>query len=110
MCMKANKWIILLNLQVQDKTQYHPDTQSSGDKRKLAKENAPKSPVKYMRFELEGENDTNGWGLPSELVSYLKKYMSIHVSEKNIRDKVFSQNTVPRNIKSSQKLPSRHRT
>ena len=30
--------------------------------------------------------------------------MSIHVSEKDINDKILSQNPVPRNIKSSQKL------
>ena len=38
--------------QVQNKAQYHPDTQCSGYKRKLTKENAPGSPGKYMKFEL----------------------------------------------------------
>ena len=66
--------------QVQNKTQNHPVLKSSGDKKKLANENAPESLAKYMRFELEYENGTNGWNLLSGLVSYLHKkclYMSL---------------------------------
>ena len=68
--------------QVLDKTQNQPDTQLNGNKRKLPNENAAGLiHDKYMKFELEDENDTNGCGMCSGLVSYLHEYMSIHVYE-----------------------------
>ena len=43
-------------------------------------------------------------GTCSQDLSHIYIKMSIHVSEKDINDKILSQNPVPRNIKSSQKL------
>ena len=67
--------------QVLHKTQNQPETNLNGDKRKLANKNAAGLWDKYMKFELEDENDTNGCGLCSGLVLYSHEYMSIHVSE-----------------------------
>lgn len=67
--------------QVLDKTQNQPDTHLNEDERKLANKNAAGLWDKYMKFELEDENDTNGCGLCSGIVLYLDEYMSIHVSE-----------------------------
>lgn len=67
--------------QVLDKTQNQPETHLNGDERKLANKNAAGLWDKYMKFELEDENDTNGCGLCSGLVLYSHEYMSIHVSE-----------------------------
>ena len=61
-------------------------------------------PAKYSRFELEGESNSKGWDLSSGLASYLNKYMSIHVPEKDIREKILQNNPVPRNVKVCQRL------
>ena len=42
--------------------------------------------------------------MSSGLASYINKYMSIHVPEKDIREKILQNNPVPRNVKVCQRL------
>ena len=71
--------------QVQGTSNNHTEIQSSSGKRKQLRNEETEIPAKYSRFELEGESNSNGWDLSSGLASYLNKYMSIHVPEKDVR-------------------------
>ena len=42
--------------------------------------------------------------MPSEQATYVQKYMSIHVSNKDIKEKILLSNPLPDNIKISQLL------
>ena len=77
----------------------------SGLKRKFNENDspAPEQTKKHQRFELEN-NDDKTWDLPSGLASYVNKYMGVHISEKDIKDKILSLNPVPSNIKEPQVL------
>ena len=90
--------------QVQGTSNAHTEIQSSSGKRKQSRNEETEIPAKYSRFELEGESNGKGWDLSSGLSSYLNKYMSIHVSEKDIREKILQNNPVPRNVKICQRL------
>ena len=89
---------------VQGTSNAHTEIQSSSGKRKQSRNEETKIPAKYCRFELEGESNSKGWDLSSGLPSYLNKYMSIHVSEKDIRERTLQNNPVPRNVKVYQRL------
>ena len=41
----------------------------------------------------------NKWNLPTQLLSYVTKYMLTHVSEKDIREKILAINPIPYNVK-----------
>ena len=90
--------------QVQGTSNAQTEIQSSSGKRKQSRNEETEIPAKYSRFELEGESNSKGWDLSSGLASYLNKYMSIHVSEKDIREKILQNNLVPRNVKVCQRL------
>ena len=80
------------------------EIQSSGGKRKLSDQSEDGTASKYCRFELEPENIENEWNLPTQLASYVCKYISTHISEKDIREKILTTNTIPHNVKKTQKL------
>ena len=90
--------------QVQGTSNAHTEIQSSSGKRKQSRNEETEIPTKYSRFELEGESNSKGWDLSSGLASYLNKYMSTHVSEKDIRERILQNNPVPRNVKVCQRL------
>ena len=90
--------------QVQGTSNTHIEIQSSSGKREQSRNEETEIPAKYSRFELEGESNSKGWDLSSGLASYLNKYVSIHVAEKDIRQKFLQNNPVPRNIKVCQRL------
>ena len=48
--------------------------------------------------------DENEWGLPDELVRYINRYMTTHVSEKRIMDEILMKHPVPDNLLKAQKL------
>ena len=77
---------------------------SSGSKRKESIQSEDGTVSKYCRFELKPENIENEWNLPTQLASYVKKYMSTHISEKDIREKILATNPIPHNVKGTQKL------
>ena len=68
------------------------------------KEEGSEPPAKRQRFELGSDNPDNDWSLPDSLVDYLHKYMVSHVSEKNIQEKVLTDNPVTTNIRSTPEL------
>ena len=53
---------------------------------------------------MERESSVNEWSLPTGLASCLNKYMSKHISERHIDDKVLSSHPIPNNVKGMQKL------
>ena len=61
------------------------DIHSSCDKRKQSDQSEDDTASKHCRFELEPENIENEWNLPVQLVSYVNKDMSTHISQQNIR-------------------------
>ena len=93
-----------VELQLQVTSNAHTEIQSSSGKRKHSSNEETEIPAKYIRFELESEDSSKGWDLSSGLASYINKYMSIHVPEKDIREKILQNNPVPRNVKVCQRL------
>ena len=76
------------------------ETHSSGTKRPLDNEPGKSSgttPSKIIRFELDAR-DENEWDLPDELARYINKYMTIHASEKTIKDEMLMKHPVPSNL------------
>ena len=63
------------------------EIQSSGGKRKQSDQSEDGTVSKYCRLELEPENIQNEWNLPTQLAPYVNRYMSTHISEKDIRKK-----------------------
>ena len=59
---------------------------------------------KYCRFELEPENIENEWSLPTQLASFVNKYIPTHISEKDMREKILRTNPILHNVKGTQKL------
>ena len=51
-----------------------------------------------IRFELDIPND-NALDFPISMVGYLDKYINIHIPDKDIREKVLKDNSVPKNVK-----------
>ena len=94
----------LVEPQMQNKNQSLLGTQASVHKGKSVNDNAKEAPAKYMIFQQKDKSYTTNWDLPSRLVFYWHKYMSMHVLKKDINDKIFSQYSVSQNIKISQKL------
>ena len=92
--------------QVQGASNAHTEIQPSSGKRKQSSTEETEIPAKYIRFELEGESSSwdFGWDLSSGLASYINKYMSIHVQEKDVREKILQNNPVPQNVKVCQRL------
>ena len=103
------------NVNIQDEDELTPVTpqvqeeqvimvQPSGSKRKLSGA-ITVPPPKTQRFELtEGSKSTQAWDLPSGMVSYLHKYISVHISDKEIKDKILDDNPIPSNVKETQAL------
>ena len=85
--------------QVQGTSNTHAEIKSSSGKRKQSTNEETEISANYIRFELEGESNSKGWDLSLGLAFYLNKYMSIHVPEKDIREKILRNNPVPRNAK-----------
>ena len=71
----------------------------SGGKRKQSIQSEDGTVYKYCRFELQSENIENEWNLPTQLASYVNKYMLTHVSEKDIHEKILATNSIPYNVK-----------
>ena len=71
--------------QVQGNSNTNTEIKSSSGKRKQSRNEETEIPANNSRFELEGESNSKSWDLSSGLASYLNKYMSIHVPEKDIR-------------------------
>ena len=90
--------------QIQGTSNAHTEIQFSSGKRKHSSNEEAESPPKYIRFEQEGESSIKGWDLSSELPSYISRYMSIHVPEKEIREKILQNNPVPQNVEVCQDL------
>ena len=92
--------------QVQGASNAHTEIQPSSGERKQSSTEETEIPAKYIRFELEGESSSwdFGWDLSSGLASYINKYMSIHVQEKDVREKILQNNPVPQNVKVCQRL------
>ena len=84
-----------VELQLQVTSNAHTEIQSSSGKRKHSSNEETEIPAKYIRFELESEDSSKGWDLSSGLASYINKYMSIHVPEKDIREKILQKNPLP---------------
>ena len=80
------------------------EIQSSGGKKKQSDQSEDGTVAKHCRFELEPENMENEWNLPTQLASYVNKYMATHISEKDIREKILKTNPIPHNVKGTQKL------
>ena len=53
---------------------------------------------------MQPENIENQWNLPTDLASYVNRYMSTHTSEKDIREKIMATNSIRHNVKGTQKL------
>ena len=60
--------------------------------------------AKIQRFELDSGGIEYDWYLSSELAHYINRYMTTHVFEKVIKDKILAELPVSRNVKSTQKL------
>ena len=99
------QWNTLLNLRYREPViatlRY---IQSSSRKRKQSRNEETEIPAKYSRFKLEDESNSKGWDFSSGFASYLNKYMSVYVPEKDIREKLLQNNPVPRNVNVSQRL------
>ena len=63
-------------------------------------------PPKIARFELEPETSENDWDLPVQLVEYVRKYMDLIVTEKEVKEHIMNENPVPKNIRKVQELDS----
>lgn len=59
---------------------------------------------KIPRFELDACSTSNAWDLPDCLAAYLKKYMHLHIPEKEIREKILHENPIPSNVRQPQVL------
>ena len=77
-------------------------TPSSSNKYKIKRSNESfkESAAKHLTFD----DSSNFSDLPSGQASYIQKYMSIHISEKELREEIFSVNLVFKNVKMAQKL------
>ena len=83
--------------------QFRSDQQllGSGSSRKRISESESQSgepPEKISRFELDDSDDESNVSLPDDLIKYLKKYMTKHISDKSIKEKILEENPVPSNI------------
>ena len=58
---------------------------------------------KIPRFELDACSTSNAWDLPDCLAAYLKKYMHLHIPEKEIRE-ILHENPIPSNVRQLQVL------
>lgn len=54
---------------------------------------------KFTRYELDDEIQGNQWELSEDQATYLNKYMSKHLSQKELKEKVTDEYPVPMNIK-----------
>jgi len=63
-------------------------------------------PKKKSRFEVETLSEENGWDLPEDMLKYLHKYMMLHISDKEINDRIVDLHPVPDNIKKVPELDS----
>lgn len=68
-----------------------------GQKRSSTQENNDEPPKSLRLFELENSEDTE-WNLPEDIVKYVHKH-SVHVHEKDLKDKILSVHSVPQNMK-----------
>ena len=103
MYMKRYKWIILLNLRCRIKRKITVSLVQSG-KEKISKQKCTRIPSQIHEV-WTGWCKWYQWLQPALRTCLISaKKLSIHVSEKNICHEILSQNPVPRNIKSSQKL------
>ena len=50
------------------------------------------------RFELASTSTANDWDLPTELVEYFHKYLSMKIPDEEIKEKISDISPVPRNI------------
>ena len=65
--------------------QEHGDAQEDDEVQPVdPKETDPHEEI--PRFELDAEDKDSAWTLPESQLSYLHKYMKIHVSDKDIND------------------------
>ena len=53
---------------------------------------------------MQPENIENEWNLPTDLASYVNRYLSTHISEKDIREKIMATDSIRNNVKGTQKL------
>ena len=87
--------------QVQGDSSSSTETQASGVKWQ-------KWNCRYWRsttsFELEGHDLGNSWVLPSVEATYVHKYIAVHISPKDIKEKILSVIPVPSNIKNAKNL------
>ena len=54
-------------------------------------------PTKVARFEMETFSSKTR-ELPAALADYINRYMSHHVTDKEVKEKILMENTVPSNI------------
>ena len=80
------------------------EIQSSGGKKIQSNQSEDSNVSKYCRFELKPENIENESNLPTRLASHVNKCMPIHISEKDIREKILPTNQIPHHVKWTQKL------
>lgn len=57
-----------------------------------------------INLMMEPENSENEWSLPTWLAFYLNKYLSTHIFERAIRNKILTSHPIPNSEKGAQKL------
>ena len=62
--------------------------------------------AKKARFKLGVDAQDATWDLPTGLLDYIHKYMSSHISDKDIKENILSENPVPSNLKKIPELDS----
>ena len=65
---------------------------------KSAQEDPATPPAKIARFEME-TSSTKTWELPAGLADYINRYMSHHVTDKEVTEKIINTNSISSNIK-----------
>jgi len=71
-------------------------------KRKASK--SEERPEKIRRFELTEDQEENNWSLNASMAEYVTRYMSTHVRDIDIKDKVLVASPVPVNVPKIQVL------
>ena len=75
-----------------DSTKVHSSIKRS------AQEDSATPPAKIARFEM-ATSSSRTWELPAGLADYIDRYMSHHVTDKKVKEKILTENPVPSNIK-----------
>lgn len=65
----------------------------------MTKEDPATHPAKIARFEMETCSQPCSHKLPAGLADYIKRYISEHVTDKEVKENILTEKNVPSNIK-----------